>query len=377
MTTETQTQEIIVDENAFIKGHEACSLLTKKNYADLYKTVKLQTKEDKITLTATDTDIHILRVTIPTDTKHLEQGYTELLPNVINFGKSSDNFIGLTKSDGFIINQKKKRIKFNAVQNDLDFNDFEATINKPENKKATIQLNGFVISALTQAINHTSKYDVNSVLGSVCMEWRNNELSFYSTDGNRLYYNGETSSKAISMEGQPFRVNIHKRTIVLLKKLSKLLDFDKVNIVVEEDKIYFVNKYFILQADTQEGLYPNVRQLIPNKFEATNSYDYKHFVEALTSLKDDLNPVTRLLHFKADSLEAPREDVEASAPIVGNDIQDPNYSLYVNGHFLIECLKTFKCTTVDFYFSGKINPIIIRDTLNSNEFVLLMPIKHD
>lgn len=238
----------------------------------------------------------------------------------------------------------------------------------------------FEISAarLRQLIRETSfaaaSSDVRPILTGCLFEAKNGTLEVVATDGFRVAW----SQAPVETPEVDVAAVVPVRA---LNELSRLLPDDDTVVRIEASKSQAAFHFRQVSLITRllEGQFPLYRQVIPNAFPLTATFDSKDFIataeRASLLAEGDSNPVR--LRFFSDKIL-----LQASTPEVGKveeaipaHIQGEEMEIVFNVRFLLEGLKALGGEQTTFELSGTLSPARLRRQGDEDAFYLVLPIR--
>jgi DNA polymerase-3 subunit beta len=247
------------------------------------------------------------------------------------------------------------------------------TINEEASINYSINTEDFK-QAVSQTIITTSSDSTRPVLTGVY--WHSHEGSLYlaATDGYRLSERRlvETTSEVSAIIPTPTLQEV-LRTIVD--------DSDTVDILFDETQVRFrINEAEIISR-LVDGNFPDYRQLIPAKSDITATVDKPEFVRVTkiaglfaresggsVTVTVDSDKKTVSLHSIASELG--ENTSELTADVTGSG------QVTLNSRYISEALSVLEDDTLEFSFSGKLSPCILKSTKkDTNYYHVIMPLK--
>lgn len=264
---------------------------------------------------------------------------------------------------------------YSSIINGVVADDFPElpTINEDASVSYSINVDDFK-QAVSQTIITASSDATRPVLTGVY--WHSHEGNLYlaATDGYRLSERRlvETTSEVSAIIPVPSLQEV-LRTIVE--------DSDSVDILFDETQVRFrINEAEIISR-LVDGNFPDYRQLIPSKSDITATLDKQEFVRVTkiaglfaresggsVTVTVDSDKKTVSLHSIASELGENTSELTAT---VSGDGQ-----VTLNSRYLSEALSVIDDDTLEFSFSGKLSPCILKSTKkDTNYYHVIMPLK--
>lgn len=264
---------------------------------------------------------------------------------------------------------------YSSIINGVVADDFPElpTINEESSISYSINTEDFK-QAVSQTIITTSSDSTRPVLTGVY--WHSHEGSLYlaATDGYRLSERRlvETASEVSAIIPTPTLQEV-LRTIVE--------DSDTVDILFDETQVRFrINEAEIISR-LVDGNFPDYRQLIPAKSDITAVVAKPEFIRVTkiaglfaresggsVTVTVDSDKKTVSLHSIASELG--ENTSELTADVTGSG------QVTLNSRYISEALSVLEDDTLEFSFSGKLSPCILKSTKkDTNYYHVIMPLK--
>lgn len=198
-----------------------------------------------------------------------------------------------------------------------------------------------------------------------------------STDGHRLcVYEAETEAE----QSTSIEMTIPGKA---LRELERMLNAYTGNVVtLHADRVQAVFEIGSQRLTTRllEGQYPNYRQLIPKQFARQATLDRRQFIaslERVAVLAGQKNDIVRLdlttdqkLAISAEAQEVGTAREEMPVQFSGEEL-----AIAFNCRYLLEGLKAFSSTEVQFHFNGPTSPAAMTPLGETRMTVLTMPVQ--
>ncbi|MBL7715909.1 MAG: DNA polymerase III subunit beta [Bdellovibrionales bacterium] len=350
---------------------KAQSVVEKKSTVPILSNILCVVKDGQLSLSATDLEVGI-RITLPVENS--QDGKLTL---------SAKNFLDIVKelpAKNLEITRKENnwteiicgKSKFNVVS--LAADEFPALPQFEEKN-----YNDARVEALKEMIQKTSfavatdptRYNLNGVYFE---NIENNIMRMTATDGHRL-----------SLVDQEVFMTIPdlKRGLIIPKKglneFKKLLDeaSTSIGMAFERGYIFIRMDQSFLFVRLIEGEYPDYRQVIPKEADKTAVLPREEFNSALKR-------VSLLAHEKSRgvklSLQAGQLTITSSNPDMGEAREelDITYSgdpieIGFNARYLLDCLSVMVGDQIQFNFTNRMRPGILREVGKVNHTYMIMP----
>ena len=265
--------------------------------------------------------------------------------------------------------------KYTSIINGFIADDFPElpTINESSSIQYSIKIEDFK-KAVSQTIITTSNDTTRPVLTGVYWHSYNNKLYLAATDGYRL------SECCLVDTKSDVAAIIPTQTLQeVMRNIND--DSSEIDILFDETQVRFrINETEIISR-LIDGKFPDYRQLIPKSSETTIIINKSDFIR-ITKIaglfaRESGGSVTIVADHKKSSLLVHSiasqfgENTSESTAEVNNDGQ-----ITLNSRYLSEALSVIDGDKVEFSFSGKIAPCIIKSTNpDTNYYHIIMPLK--
>ena len=349
--------------------------LSTKNLVPALAGIKFDLKKDGLTLTASDNDI-----TIETFIPKNEEMTIDDTGSIIIYGKYildivrkiEDENINLEVFDEtkIIISTEKSEYNLNGI-NKRDY----PSINLEESKTPVSLDTKEFKKMVSQTSFATSLDESRPQLTGINFKIIKDEMECNSTDSYRL------ARKIIKLEketDETFNIIVPSKN---LNELVKIIDEEKIELHIFNNKILFKSGNTIMQSRLINGSYPNTANLLPKDslvkvtVNINNFYNVIDRVSILTSDKEknivNLETKGNELILRSNSVEIGR--VEEKMNITKDNDKEINISF--SAKYMMEALRTFEGENATINFVGEVNPIIIKDDKEDNLIQLVLPIR--
>ncbi len=264
---------------------------------------------------------------------------------------------------------------YSSIINGVIADDFPElpTINKSSSISYAINVEDFK-QAVSQTIITASSDSTRPVLTGVYWHSHDGQLYLAATDGYRLSERRLVETKS------------EVSAIIPVQTLQEVLrtivdDSDTVDVLFDETQVRFrINEAEIISR-LVDGNFPDYRQLIPKKSDITAIIEKQEFVRVTkiaglfaresggsVTVTVDSDKKTVSLHSIASELG--ENTSELTATITGEG------QVTLNSRYLSEALSVLEDETIEFSFSGKLSPCILKSTKkDANYYHVIMPLK--
>ncbi len=236
------------------------------------------------------------------------------------------------------------------------------TVNAPEMKKS-----------ITQTILTASHDETRPILTGVYLHTHNAALYMAATDGYRL------SEKKVAAVDYELSAIVPVQT---LQDVARVLPDDcaEIEVLLDAQQIRFLMDDIEITSRLIDGAYPDYRQLIPASTEIS-----------FTTKKEDLIRISKIaslfaresggsITIKTDTV-AGTVSIHSLASQIGENTSElqtkpsGDGQITLNSRYLIEALGVIDDAEIDFGFSGKLAPCVVRPHKNDDYTHIIMPLK--
>ncbi|MGE6540725.1 DNA polymerase III subunit beta [Bacillus luti] len=373
--------EFIVNHKHFTQAlSEVSKAISTKALIPILSGIKITADQSGITLIASNSNIFIEKF-IPSSIDG-EQITTILKAGTIVV--PAKYFIEIIKkmpNDIVIKSKNEQTITIQSEEITLNLNGFLADEypnvpsidNHVEIQMETEQL----IEAFKQTAFAVAKNESRPVLTGVHIELDHNKLICAATDSHRLAIRETLISTNMKANCIVPSATVNE----LLKLINNNLEF--VSIYLSESHIIFTFGTTTLYSRLIEGKYPNISNLIPNKFQTVIHMDRKKILQGVdrSSLLasewannnvnlEIINESTIKVSSNASQIGKISETQQIDA-IQG----EKQLNISFDGRFMVDALRAIKEETVTLSFGGSMRPILIEAGEQSTAVHLISPVR--
>lgn len=265
--------------------------------------------------------------------------------------------------------------KFKSVINGIIADEFPElpTINEESSISYTINTDDFK-QAVSQTIITASSDSTRPVLTGVYWHSHEGQLYLAATDGYRL------------SERRLVQTKSDVSAIIPVQTLQEVLrtivdDSDTVDILFDETQVRFrINEAEIISR-LVDGNFPDYRQLIPARSEINATVNKQEFIrvtkiaglfarESGGSVTLTVDADTKSVSLHSIASEYGENTSELSAETIGSG------QVTLNSRYLAEALSVIDGDTLEFSFTGKLSPCILKSVVKDvNYYHVIMPLK--
>lgn len=227
--------------------------------------------------------------------------------------------------------------------------------------------------SINQTVLTASHDETRPILTGVYMHTYEKSLYMAATDGYRL------SEKKVSTLDNDVSAIVPMQT---LQDVARVMpdDCDEVEILLDTQQIRFLMGDIEITSRLIDGTYPDYRQLIPASTEIS-----------FVAQKDDLVRISKIaslfaresggsITIKTDTV-AGTVSIHSLASQIGENTSElqtkpsGDGQITLNSRYLIEALGVIDDAEIDFGFSGKLAPCVVRPHKNDDYTHIIMPLK--
>ncbi|MFB1097154.1 MULTISPECIES: DNA polymerase III subunit beta [Bacillaceae] len=346
--------------------------------------MKIEAKEDGITLTGSDSDISIESF-IPKEedgivyVEHIEPGSIVLqakyFPEIVR--KVPMNAVEI-ESDA----QLNVTIRSGSAEFKLNGQDAEEYPQLPKlHSEDSFELPADLLkNVIKETVFAVSTQETRPLLTGVNVRVQEDQLHFVATDSHRL------ASRQIPVSTNEAALGFQNVVIPgkSLTELNKILDEnqDPVEIRITNNQILFRTKHLYFLSRLLEGNYPDTSRLIPSESKTALLIDTKELLRSIdrASLlaKENRNNVVKLVTQDSGQLE-----ISSNSPEVGRvveevtvqEISGEELRISFSAKYMMDALKVIESEQVKIEFTGAMRPFLIRPTDDEDLLQLITPVR--
>jgi DNA polymerase III subunit beta len=339
-----------------------------RNPLAILSNVLLKTENNRLSIAATNLDIGITHfigakiekegsITVPA---RLMQDFVSSLPDSVLNLDLTDNKLHITTD------------QYQSTINGIVADDFPVMPAIKEGVTWRSSAPAFK-KALSQVVFAASADDARPVLSGVYFHSIGGQAVAAATDSYRL---------AENKIGKATRtINFLVPATAAQDLLRIISDTDKEVVVTHDDQQVLFNVGDIsLVARLIEGNYPDYRKLIPAKFSTVAKLAKADLLnitkvsslfarESAGSITINADKTDGSVSINAIASQLGENTAKAAAKITGGG------EITLNSRYLIDALNAFSTDEIEFCFNGKLEPIILRSTIEPNYLHLIMPLR--
>ncbi|MCL1929989.1 DNA polymerase III subunit beta [Candidatus Saccharibacteria bacterium] len=285
----------------------------------------------------------------------------------------------------FISNLPKVNINLELINDKLkiEAGSYKSTINTinpkdfpeiPEIKKAekiTINTQDFK-DIVNQTTNVTSGDVSRPILTGVYMYTNGDTLSFVATDGYRLAEKQITNNNNI-------KAIIPASTLSIVSQ-SIPEELEDINILINEDQVSFILNNIEITSRLISGNFIDYQGLIPSKTENNFTLSKDEFLRTIKISELFARETAGVITIKIDEKKS-HITIQSIASEFGENTSEltakvkGSAEISLNARYLIEALNCISSEEIEFNFSGKLAPILLKGVEDISYKHIIMPTK--
>ncbi len=358
-----------------LKKHlkEAVSLaekITSKNLnLPILSSILISSKNNNLKLIATNLEMGI-EIDIPSKTE--EEGEVAIPANIINsflsnFNKD-DNINLETVNNNLVISTPNTSTLIKSYPID----DFPSLPKIKEKNIFSLPINDF-ISGLKSVYYAASLSGIKPEISSVYINSSDKTpLVFVATDSFRL------AEKKLPYKFADFApIIIPYRNIVEIIRVFENKEGD-IDIVFDKNQIILMSDKIKLISRLVDGIFPDYKQIIPQKFTTTAVVDKEELVNILKTasvFSGKLNEVNLTLHKNDNIIDIKTSNQETGEynTTVNSEISGEDLKIAFNYRYIIDCLNYLNTDNIVLNFNGSNKPLVITNKNTGDFQYLVMP----
>ena len=370
MKLRIEQKKLIENLNYVIRG------VSSKNLIPILNCIKFELTNEGLYLLSTDNDIAIKTFIPSTDIESIDElgeivvsgryiyEIVRKLPNsIINLEEITSDVLDIsTDNTSFKLN-------CNLVS---DFPDIELELS---DNPIILEQKSFK-NIINQTSFAASLQENRPVLTGINIKIENNILIATATDSYRV------AKKEIKLDKAENDVNI----VIPVRNINELIKMlnseeDNIELHIFENKVIFKFNNIIMMSSLINGVFPNVDQWIPEKFNLSVKVSLNELYDAIdraSLLTSEAEKNTIKLEIK-DSIGI----ISSNIPEIGNVKEqlhlltevDQEFVIAFSSKYMMDAIRTFNSEFVNLSFNSEIQPIIIRNPEDDNLTQLIVPIK--
>ena len=337
--------------------------------------IKLNVKEDRLLLTASDMDITI-QITIEKNEDNglvIEETGDIVLDSkyIVDMIRKIDaDTVEVETVDGLLLKISGEAVNFEL--NGINSENYPLIdLSKPDER---FTIGGDLLKEIvTQTCFATSDKENRPVLNGVNMHYEDNKLTCVATDTYRL------SQKILYLEdNHNFNITVPAKT---LNEVAKIIGSDKeVEIAVSDRKIMFDMENIIIQTRLIDSAYPDTGRLIQPHFDYELVVDARSILNAIdraSFIKNDDG--VSIIRMEIDENEvivtSKASEVESVEKIIPVSYTGSKLNISFKGSYVYEAVRALNTFQIKMSFNGEMKPFILTAIDSDDVIELVSPIR--
>lgn len=340
-----------------------------KNLAlPILSTVLLEAKGNVLSVKATNLDVGLeFGLTAKID----EEGTVAVTASVL--GSFLNN---LNKEENIKIEEKNGNLHISTGSTKtlikcLSAEDFPVIPRVKEKNKYVLKA-GELVAGLKSVAYAAALTDIKPEISSVYLYQEGRNLIFVSTDSFRLaektIYVGEKGSDFIPII-IPFK-NVNE--------IIRVFDGREGDVSIESDKhqVSFYSDEIHLTSRVIDGIFPDYRQIMPNKFNTEVSIPKDDLINALklsNIFVDRLNQIVLKVAAKGSKLEltSQNQDVGENTITLNAKVEGDDQEMHFNVKYILDCFQSIPSGTINLNFA---RPLLVKGSDDGSFKYIVMPV---
>lgn len=377
--------QLIIDRQQLMNAvQDVLKAISTQTVIPILSGIKIETKNEGIYLTGSDSDISIERF-IPKEDDDVEYITIQKTGSIVLqarffseiIRKLPSSTVEITVTEELLTKIKSGHSEFSL--NGLDPEEYPRLPNLESERYFEIEAQALK-NIIRQTIFAVSTSETRPVLTGVNWTCDNQKLQCVATDSHRLALRHVTIEKASD--------NLSFSNVVVpgksLNELAKIIEnnSDLIKAVVTEHFILFKTKYVLFYSRLLDGNYPDVSKLIPTDSTTSmvvNTKSFLHAIERASLLaKEGSNNVVKLTNITEKNVE-----ISSISPEVGKVVEQINCESYegeelhisFSAKYMIDALRAIDSQTIIIDFTGAMRPFLLRPIDDTSVLQLILPVR--
>ncbi|PIU18444.1 MAG: DNA polymerase III subunit beta [Elusimicrobia bacterium CG08_land_8_20_14_0_20_44_26] len=366
-------------KNELMKNVQTALLcLSPKTMLPYLSFILMEAEDNKVTITSTDLEVS-MKITF--NAKVEDKGKTmihgDLFGALMRVQEEKD--VTIEEGENSII---IKCGKFSASVPKGNLKDYPQIPDTMDAKDKKVELSALVLSdMLRKTVFSASRDEVRYVLCSEYFEVNEGRLVIAATDGKRL---ATTACKINVPKSYKSSAIVPIKTIGILQKiLGYCEEKETVNIIFDENSVFFSTKNTVMNSRLIDGTYPDFRNVIPKSCTITVTMNREEIQNATirsasifqagiaaqnSSVKYQINK--NKLNISASSQGFGEAEEEVDITSTGGTV-----NIAFSPDYLIDVFKHLDDTKVNMELTDSLNAAVIKSPDDSEFISLIMPMR--
>lgn len=336
----------------------------------ILENVLLIAKENNLILRSTN--LHVgAEITLPVkiSTEGEVAVKLDIFGQIINSLNGDDNVVLEVVDTTLHISTDKSKMNIKLFPH-LDFPTLPQVEDSVEEISLPIEI---LLDGVKSVVYSASLSDIKPEISSVYIYSENNEIVFASTDSFRLAEKRIVTEQNMSISGVIIPIKNIQECVKMFTGITGnvKISLSKNQLSVTSSNIYFTSRIV-------DGNYPDYKQIIPTE-SATTAVVLKD--ELLQSLRlvnifsDNFNQIllkinkeNGLITINSRNTDVGENNTSVDAAVSGDSIE-----MHINHKYLSDAFSAFTTDSIEFSFTEKNKPCIVRSVGDSSFLYLIMP----
>jgi DNA polymerase-3 subunit beta len=230
-----------------------------------------------------------------------------------------------------------------------------------------------LLDGVRSVVYSASLSDIKPEISSVYIYSENNEIVFVSTDSFRLAERRIVTEQNITIPGVIIPIkNIQECIKIFSGTTGNIkISLSKNQLSAESSSIYFTSRIV-------DGNYPDYKQIIPTESKTTVIVLKDELLQSLRLVNifsDNFNQIllkvnkeSGIITINSRNTDIGENNTSVDAAITGEDIE-----MHINHKYLSDAFSAFTTDSLEFSFTEKNKPCIVRSVGDSSFLYLIMP----
>lgn len=337
--------------------------------------IKVEAKEDTLTITGSDSDISIRKIVKKDDSNNLsinEEGSilveSKYLIDIVR--KIDSENVDVEVIDGALtrFSGNSAVFKINGM-NPLDYPtiDFSTPDSKVEFQQSSLE------EMIEETAFATSNKETRPVLTGVNFKLNDKVMTVTGTDSYRL------AKKIVNVDSDvSFNITIPAKSLNEVKG-TMLNNNGSITVAENSKKVQFIIDDMILQSRLLDGGFPDTDRLIPSEFSHTlkiNKNDLIKAIDRTTFIKND-NMTINKLQCSSDEVVITNksQEVGESREVLDATFTGEPLNISFSGNYVMDAAKALKNDKILVQFTGEMKPFILKNEDDDSVIQLVLPVR--
>lgn len=366
---------------SYALSHVAAAV-SSKSVIPILTGIKLQASDSGITFTACNSDI-MLRYEIPINLPDVNVHKPGTI--VIPARYFIDIIRGLTNGLVDITTEENLRVRIQSGKAMYHLSGMDPDEYPPmsaANQKETLHFSNKLLKRWVKQVSFAvSSSETRPVLTGVSCRFVEDQLTMIATDGIRL-------ASRTAVIDEPLNEFSISQVVIPGKHLleySKMLQNEEATTSISfwANKIQLKSDQLTMQLSRLEGIFPSLDKITPTRYATEMTVDSLSFLHALERVsllsgKDHVIKLQTSTSNNSNSIELSSKTAEVGdvmEEVLLETFLGESITLFFNGRYMIDIMRSVDCERVALRFTGKWAPIIVQPIDSPASFYILTPIR--